>query len=299
MRGAGVVPPTPAEGAKVPPPRPARRPDPAQHPQPAAPRRAEGGRPGGRGTGAAGAWRGRKRAPSLYLQQVAVAPGEKESARLSRREGQPQGVRPRLPLAGSPPPPPSWAHPGAPEKQEAGAPQPGARRGTVRACAPPLPASPDSARACALRASRGRSGGPEGTGSALSGREVGAGGRAAAEGWGGVKRRAEEAGRHAPRSGRAGRSRGRRRGGGKISRRPGNRSTHASAGALAGGGGGGETARKGGAGGFDGEERKRFPGRGGTHVKGAGFEIEARGLALGEAARGCVLFCFVFSSFSH
>lgn len=58
------------------------------------------------------------------------------------------------------------------------------------------------------------------------------------------------------------------------------------------GGGGGETARKGGAGGFDGEERKRFPGRGGTHVKGAGFEIEARGLALGEAARGCVLFCF-------
>lgn len=71
-------------------------------------------------------------------------------------------------------------------------------------------------------------------------------------------------------------------------------------GAGGGGGGGGETARKGGAGGrFDGEERKRFPGRGGTHVKGAGFEIEPRGLALGEAARGCVLFCFVFSSFSH
>lgn len=64
----------------------------------------------------------------------------------------------------------SPAKQGTPARMQAGAPQTGARRGTVRACAPPLPAPGLRPRLRAPGLSR-RSSRPEGTGSALSGRE--------------------------------------------------------------------------------------------------------------------------------
>lgn len=90
----------------------------------------------------------------------------------------------------------SPAKQGTPARVQAGAPQTGARRGTVRACAPPLPAPGLRPRLRAPGLSR-RSSRPEGTGSALSGRERG------------------EARRHAPLCG------GSRRRGRRVGRSPG------------------------------------------------------------------------------
>lgn len=66
----------------------------------------------------------------------------------------------------------SAAKQGTPARMQAGALQTGARRGTVRACAPPLPAPGLRSRLRAPGLSR-RSSRPEGTGSALSRRERG------------------------------------------------------------------------------------------------------------------------------
>lgn len=90
----------------------------------------------------------------------------------------------------------SAAKQGTPARMQAGALQTGARRGTVRACAPPLPAPGLRPRLRAPGLSR-RSSRPEGTGSALSGRERG------------------EARRHAPLCG------GSRRLGRRVGRSPG------------------------------------------------------------------------------
>lgn len=104
--------------------RPAPRPDP-DHPQPAASRRAEGCSPGG-----SRAWREEARALTLP-----------PTSRGHPREASPRGCHDtKATLRASDLGHRSPAKQGTPARMQAGAPQTGARRGTVRACAPPLPA---------------------------------------------------------------------------------------------------------------------------------------------------------------